>query len=247
MALIGPAAHAVEPDATLKKIKAAGAITFGHHERSFPFTYQHDQKNLVGYAQDLSNHIAESVRSELGMPTIEIKRLPITMQNRFDHVQRGVVDIECHSTTNNLERQKQLAFSNSFFVARTRLLTRKESSVKDFSDLKGKALLVAQHTPSDEILKRLNEQEQYGMRVVYSTGYSAQNMSILESGQVDAYTSDDALLYGIVANSWRPQDWTVPGKPQSRETYGCMMRKGDTAFKAVVDRATAKLMTSGGH
>jgi glutamate/aspartate transport system substrate-binding protein len=246
LALLSPLAQAAELDATLKKIKDSGIIHVGYHDRSFPFTYQDADKNVIGYAQDLVNHIAESLRSELGMRAIEVKRLPITMQNRFDQVQRGVVDIECNSTTNNAERQKQLAFSNTFFIATTRLLTRKDSGIKDFTDLRGKSVLVAQRTTSEDILRRLNEQEKFEVKIVPSNGYSAQNMVILESGQAQAYISDDALLYGMVANAWRPQDWVVTGKPQSREAYGCMMRKGETAFKAAVDRAISQLMKSGG-
>jgi glutamate/aspartate transport system substrate-binding protein len=56
---------------------------------------------------------------------------------------------------------------------------------------------------------------------------------------------DDALLYGELAKAKKPGDWVVTGTPQSREAYGCMLRKDDAPFKKVVDGAIARLMASG--
>ena len=62
----------------------------------------------------------------------------MTSQNRIPLVSNGTVDLECGSTTNNKERQQQVDFSVGFFRVGSRLLTAKDSGIKDFSDLKGK-------------------------------------------------------------------------------------------------------------
>lgn len=132
---------------TLQKVKNNGVIVVGHRESSVPFSYYDNQQKVVGYSQDYSNLIVDAIRKELNAPNLEVKLIPITSQNRIPLLQNGTFDFECGSTTNNLERQQQAAFSNTIFVVGTRLLTKKDSEVKDFKDLAGKPLwlLPVQH------------------------------------------------------------------------------------------------------
>lgn len=238
-------ATAAEPDPTLKKIKETGSISLGYRERTTPFSYVDDKKNVVGYSYELSLRIAEAVRLHLGLPKLDIHPVPLTVQNRFVLVGNGTIDIECTSTTHNLEREKQHAFSNSFFIVNTRLMTRKDSGIKDFSDLRGKRVVVPAQTTSEELLSKLNATQGYGMSIISSKDRSVPPLTIMQAGQADAYMHDDAILYGQIANSWRPEEWTVTGKPMSHEVYGCMLRKDAPEFKAVVDAAIARLMASG--
>ena len=121
---------AEEPAGTLKKIKDSGIIAIGHRESSIPFSYYDDKQQVVGYSQEVALRIVEAVKQELKLPSLQVKLVPVTSQNRIPLVQNGTVDFECGSTTNNLERQKQVAFSNTIFIVRTRLLTRKDSGIK---------------------------------------------------------------------------------------------------------------------
>lgn len=110
---------------TLQKVKNNGVIVVGHRESSVPFSYYDNQQKVVGYSQDYSNLIVDAIRKELNAPNLEVKLIPITSQNRIPLLQNGTFDFECGSTTNNLERQQQAAFSNTIFVVGTRLLTKK--------------------------------------------------------------------------------------------------------------------------
>lgn len=123
---------------TLDKIAKNGVIVVGHRESSVPFSYYDNQQKVVGYSQDYSNAIVEAVKKKLNKPDLQVKLIPITSQNRIPLLQNGTFDFECGSTTNNLERQKQAAFSDTIFVVGTRLLTKKGGDIKDFPDLKGK-------------------------------------------------------------------------------------------------------------
>ena len=115
---------------TLKKIKDTGVISLGHRESSIPFSYYDDKQNVVGYSHEFALKVVEAVKQKLNMPSLKVKLTPITSQNRIPLVQNGTVDIECGSTTNNAERQQQVAFSNTIFVIGTRLMTKKDSGVK---------------------------------------------------------------------------------------------------------------------
>jgi glutamate/aspartate transport system substrate-binding protein len=230
---------------TLRKIKDTGSISLGYRDKTIPFSYVDDKKNVVGYSYELSTRIAEQIRQELQLPRIEIKSVPITIQNRFVMVTGGMIDMECTSTTNNKQRQERYAFSNNFFVINTRLMTRKDSGIRDFGDLGGKIVVVPAQTTSEELLKKLNAEKNLRMTIVSSTDRSTSPLTVMQAGQADAYMHDDAILYGQIANSWRPEEWVVTGTPMSHEVYGCMMRKDDPAFKASVDRAIARMMASG--
>jgi glutamate/aspartate transport system substrate-binding protein len=236
---------AEEPGGTLKKIKDSGVIALGHRESSIPFSYYDDKQQVVGYSQDIALRIVDAVKQELKLPGVQVKLVPVTSQNRIPLVQNGTVDIECGSTTNNLERQKQVAFSNTLFIVRTRLLTRKDSGIQDFPDLAGKNAVVTAGTTSERLLRKLNEEKKLGVKITSAKDHG-ESFLILESGRAAAFMLDDVLLSGELAKSRKPADWIVTGTPQSREAYGCSMRKEDKPFKALVDRTIATLETSGG-
>jgi len=235
---------AQEPGSTLKKIKDSGVIALGHRESSIPFSYYDDKQQVVGYSQEIALRIVDAVKRELKLPDLQVKLVPVTSQNRIPLVQNGTVDIECGSTTNNLERQKQVAFSDSIFIVRTRLLTRKDSGIRDFPDLAGKNAVVTAGTTSERLLRKLNEEKKLGIKITSAKDHG-ESFLILESGRAAAFMLDDVLLSGEMAKARKPSDWVVTGTPQSREAYGCSMRKDDKPFKALVDRTIAGLEKSG--
>lgn len=155
-------AHAEDLTGTLKKIKDNGVIVVGHRESSVPFSYYNNEQKVVGYSQDYSNAIVEAVKKKLNMPNLQVKMMPITSQNRIPLLQNGTYDFECGSTTNNLERQQQAAFSDTIFVIGTRLLVKKGSDIKDFDNLKGKTVVVTSGTTSEVLLNKLNEEKKTG-------------------------------------------------------------------------------------
>lgn len=229
---------------TLKKIKDTGAISLGHRESSIPFSYYDDKQQVIGYSQEIMLKVVDAIKADLKLSKLEIKLLPVTSANRITLIQNGVVDIECGSTTNNTERQKQVSFSNTIFIIGTRLLTKKDSGIKDFPDLAGKNVVTTAGTTSERLLRKMNEEKNMKMNVISAKDHG-ESFLTLETGRAVAFMMDDALLFGEIAKAKRPADWAVVGTAQSEEAYGCMLRKDDPAFKKVVDTAIAKLMTSG--
>ncbi len=236
--------QAEELTGTLKKIKETGVITMGHRESSVPFSYYDLQQNIIGYSQDYSNKIVEAVKKQLDMPNLKVRFVPITSQNRIPLLQNGTYDFECGSTTNNVDRQQQVDFSNTLFIVGTRLLTHKDSGIKDFDDLKGKNVAVTAGTTSEMLLNKMNDEKKLGISII-STKDHGDSFRTVESGRAVAFFIDDALLAGERAKAKKPAEWVIVGTPQSFEAYGCMVRKGDAPFKKLADDAIAELQLNG--
>jgi len=243
LGLFAGAAHAQDAG-TLKKIKDTGVISLGYRESSIPFSYYDEQQNVIGYSHEFMMKIVDAVKQKLNTPGLKIRLTPVTPQNRIPLVQNGTVDLECGSTTNNVEREQQVTFSNTIFVIGTRLMTRKDSGIKGWLDLKGKTVVTTAGTTSERLLRRMNQDKGMGMNIISAKDHE-EAFQALASGRASAFMMDDALFAGERAKSGRPAEFVILGAPQSEEAYGCMMRKNDPEFKKVVDGAIAKIETSG--
>jgi glutamate/aspartate transport system substrate-binding protein len=230
---------------TLRKIADAGAISIGFHESTSPFTYVTGDGRILGYSYEIAEKVVEAVKRDLKLPKLRTKQVPFTTQNRFAIVQNGTADITCGATTHTTEREKMVAFSNTIFVAGSRLMTRKDSGIKEFSDLTGKTVVTFARSTSEKMLRKMNSEQGYRINIVSAFDRGDTPLSVLQAGQADAYMMDDVILYSTIHDTWRPNDWHVTGKPQSYEAYGCILPKDDAAFKKVVDQEIARLMKSG--
>jgi len=238
-------AAAPDLDGTLKKIATSGTIALGYHEATPPFTFRTADGTVMGYSYDFALRIAEAIKLELKLPALQIVQVPFTTQNRFPTIQNGSADLSCGATTNTIERQKIVAFSNTIFVAGSRLMTRKDSGIKDFGDLTGKNVVTFAASTSEKMLRKLNTDQNKRINIVSTFDRGETPFSVLQAGHADAYMMDDVLLYAAIHESWRPNEWVVTGTPQSFEAYGCILRKDDPAFKKVVDQEISRLMKSG--
>lgn len=238
------AAAQAQPSETLQRIAQTGTINLGHRESSVPFSYYDGKKQVIGYSHDLMLRVLETIKAELQLPALTIKLVPVTPQNRIPLVQNGAVDLECGSTSHTAERERQVAFSVSVFAIGTRLITGRSSGIHDFADLAGHKVAVTAGTTSQRLLQTFNERNGGRFSIVLAKDHG-EAFQMVESGRAQAFMMDDALLYGERAKAERPGDWVVVGTPMSAEVYGCMMRRGDLAFKHVVDRALSRLMQSG--
>lgn len=230
---------------TLQKIKDSGTIVVGYRDSSIPFSYIADDPNQpMGYAHDLEMKVVEAVKQELNMPDLNVRYNLITSQTRIPLVQNGTVDFECGSTTNNEERQKQVGFSNGFFEIGTRLLTATDSGINDFADLDGETLVTTAGTTSERYIRQFIDEKQMDTNVISAKDHG-EAFLMLENGRADAFMMDDVLLAGEKAKAKNPDEWVIVGEPQSFEIYGCMLRKDDPEFKAVVDKALTDVFASG--
>ncbi|BCQ22326.1 glutamate/aspartate ABC transporter substrate-binding protein [Caballeronia sp. NK8] len=243
LTLVTGASYGQDGQSTLAKVQSVNLIAIGHRETSVPFSYVDAGNNVIGFSQDLCNKVIDAVKAKTGHADLRVRFIPVTSQNRISLVQNGTVDLECGVTTNLTARQNQVAFSDTFFVATTRLLTKKDSGIKDFPDLAGKTVVTNQGTTSERILRKMNEEKKMNMSIISAKDYG-EGRSTLETGRAVAYMMDDVLLAGTRSLTAKPADWVLVGTPQSSEAYGFMLRKGDPEFKKLVDDAMSQTMKS---
>jgi glutamate/aspartate transport system substrate-binding protein len=238
------AAPAIAQDGTLKKIKDSGTITIGHRDASIPFSYYDDKQQPVGYAMDLCHRIVDAVRANLKMPKIEVKYQLITSANRIPLMANGTIDLECGSTTNNLDRQKQVWFTITHFVTANRYMAKKSANLRSLEDLKGKTVVSTAGTTNIKQITELNAQRNLGLSILSANGHP-EAFLMVETGRAAAFVMDDILLYSLVATSKAPGDYAISADALSVEPYGIMVRKDDAAFKKVVDAAMVNTYKSG--
>jgi glutamate/aspartate transport system substrate-binding protein len=229
---------------TLKRIHDSDAITIGVREASVPFSYIDSQKQPQGYSIDLCLRVADAVKSELKLPRLDVRFIPVTSANRIQMVKEGKVDLECGSTTNTRDRQKDVAFAYTTFVAGIKMLAKKSSQVTSIEDLRGKTVVVTKGTTSEKMLKQLNEDRVLKLTILETKDHD-ESFAAVADGRAVAFPMDDVLLYGLISKAAKPDEFAVVGKYMSVEPYGIMLRKDDPAFERLVDRTLNELFQSG--
>jgi glutamate/aspartate transport system substrate-binding protein len=241
---IAGAADAQQLTGTLQKIKDSGTITIGHRDTSIPFSYYDDKQQAVGYAIDICMRIVDAIKAELKLAKIDIKFNPVTSATRIPLMANGTIDLECGSTTNNLERQKQVAFTITHFVTANRFVSKKSANLKTLNDLKGKTVVSTSGTTNIKNATELNVEKKLGMNIIAAKDHAEAFLTV-DTGRAVAFFMDDILLYSLVANSKNPQDWVISADALTVEPYGIMLRRDDPAFKKVVDGAVRNLYKTG--
>jgi ABC-type amino acid transport substrate-binding protein len=228
---------------TLKKVADSNTFTVAHREASVPFSYLVDGQP-VGFAVELTAAIVEDVRQALKRPALTVRSVPVTGANRIPLLLDGSIDLECGSTTNTAARGKDVSFAVSHFYTGTRLLVRSSSGIRNYADLAGKTVASVAGSTNEKVLRQTSDERRLGMQVVLGKDYS-EGLALVERGDAVALALDDILLFGLRANAANPAALEVVGDTLQVEPYGCMLRKGDPEFKALVDGTISRLMASG--
>ena len=241
---VAAGAQAQELTGTLKKIKDTGTITIGHRESSVPFSYLDDKQQPIGYAMDLCMKVVDAVKAELKMPNLKVALQPVTSANRIPLMQNGTIDLECGSTTNSVERQKQVSFGPTYFVINVTAAVKKSSGINALADLNGKTISTTSGTTAVPLLKKYEKTATVDVKEVYGKDH-AESFLLLVQDRTSAFVMDDILLAGQIANAQNPGDFKILGESLRMEPYSMMLRKDDPQFKALVDRTISGVMKSG--
>ena len=228
----------------LKKIKETGAVTLGHRESSVPFSYYDDKQQVVGYAMDLCNRIVDAVKSKLKLAKLEVNLNPVTSATRIPLIANGTVDLECGSTTNNIEREKQVSFTITHFVTANRFVSKKAANFKTVEDLRGKTIVSTSGTTNIKQITEINAQKGLNLNILAAKDH-AEAFLMVETGRAAAFVMDDILLYSLVASSKAPGDYVISADALSVEPYGIMLPRDDAPFKKVVDEEMISTYRSG--
>ena len=220
---------------TLAKVRDAGAITLGYRESSVPFSYLSARNEPIGYSVELCKSLVAAIEEAVNK-SLEIKWVAVTSESRMDAVEKGQVDLECGSTTNNLERQKRVSFSPTIFVSGTKLLVKRGSPIREFKDLKGRKVAVTRGTTNEQTMRELSHKFKLDLNLLVQRDH-AEAFAQVVAGQADAFATDDVLLYGLIAQNKGKVagDYQVVGEFLSYDPYGIMYRKNDAQLAKVVN------------
>jgi glutamate/aspartate transport system substrate-binding protein len=225
---------------TLANIKRTQTVRLGYRESSPPFSFLDQSSRPIGYSLELCEAIVEEIGVEVDDANLKIEYVKVTSDDRIPAVTQNKIDLECGSTTANAERAKQVAFSPLMFVAGTKLMVPKASTISAPAALKGKTVVVTKGTTNEQAMHNVDKKFSLGLNIVTASDHE-QSYQTLVDGKADAFATDDILLYGLIARHKSQDKFKVVGEYLSYDPYGIMFRKGEPQLTAVVDRAFRKL------
>ena len=239
----GAAAQDADLSPTLAVIKRDGVVRLGYREASPPFSFLDQARRPIGYSLELCQAIVEEIGTEVDSPYLRTEYVKVTSDTRIPALLDSRIDLECGSTTNNAERRRVVAFSPLIFVAGTRLMVPKASKVSGIADLKGKTIVVSRGTTNAQAIDAADKRLGLGLTIVTADDHEHSYQMLAES-KVDAFATDDILLYGLIARHRTQDRFAVVGDLLSYEPYGIMFRKDAPQLAKVVERTFRKLATN---
>ena len=244
MALGATTGHAQTLTGTLKKVRDSGTLTVGYRENALPFSYTGSDGKPAGYSIDLCQEIAVAVQQELKLPNLAVRWVPVTPANRVDAVAGGTVDIECGSTTASLSRQEKVDFTLMTFVDGASLLIAEGSGISTVGDLAGKRVGVAPGTTTEKAVGDFLRAQSIPATVVSVKDHD-EGLAGLQTSKIEAYASDRTILVGLVLQARGTARYALISDDLSYEPYGFMVRRDDSAFRLIANRALARIYRSG--
>ena len=243
-ALLGAGLATAANAQTLQKVADANRISVSYREASVPFSYLIGSKTAIGFSVELTEAVIDDVRKKIKKPNLEVNTMAVTSQNRIPLMVNGTIDLECGSTTNNSTRAKDVTFSTNIFYTGTRLLTKKDSGIKNYADLAGKTVASTTGTTNAQVIRKYSADKKLDMQIVLGKDHD-DSLLLVENDRAKAFAMDDILLFGLRANSKNPAALEVVGDSIQVEPYACFMRKDDPEFKKLVDGTLARLIKTG--
>ena len=229
---------------TLAKVKSSGSITLGVRESSGALAYTLGDGKYVGFHTEMAENIVKDIQKQLGLAKVDVKHQPVTSQNRIPLVVNGTVDLECGSTTNDLNRQKDVDFANTTYMEQVRIAVKANSGINDIKDLNGKTVATTTGTTSVQLLRQNKRAEGIDFKNIMGKDH-ADSFLLLETGRADAFVMDGSILMGNISKSKAPKDFKLVGEPLSTEPIACMVRKSDPAFLKAVNDSIARQVKDG--
>jgi ABC-type amino acid transport substrate-binding protein len=233
----------VELEGTLLKARSEGAVTLAYREASIPFSFVTPRAEPVGYSIELCRKLVEAMGEAVGRE-LAIRWLPVTSETRIDAIASGRADLECGSTTSNLERSKRVAFSPTIFVSGTKLMVKSGSPIRSFRDLVGRTVVVTAGTTNEQAMREVARKFGLDVRLVTARDHE-ESFARLASGAVDAFATDDVLLYGLIAQHRARGRYQVVGEFLSYDPYAIMYRRDDPQMQRLVTAAFRALAEDG--
>lgn len=229
---------------TLQKAKETKKIVIGFQEASVPFSYLDGNQKPVGFTLEICAKIVDAVKNEINEPGLQLEYTPVTSANRIPLLLNGTIDLNCASATNNLERQKQVDFTNTHFLTASKFVSKKANNLNTIDDLKGKTVVSVAGSTNLNQVNRENNERKLGLNII-SAKDQLEAFLMVETDRAHAYVLDDVQLVVAAARSKDPSAYSISKDAFSKpEPFGIILRKNDKPFKDLADKATAALYQS---
>jgi len=243
--LLAPAlalAQGTPIEGRLKKIRDSKTITVAYRTDALPFSFE-DNKQPTGYTVDLCKRVIGSIEQQIGVTPLQVKWLPVDLQNRFSVITSGQADMECGATTVTLTRMRDVGFSSLTFVDGTGLLILNSTPGNSLADLGNKKIGVISGTSNERALNEALKAKVVNATVV-PIKTRDEGLAQLEAGTIDAFASDRVLLIGLVAKSKDQKALALMADSLSYEPYAIVLPRDAWALKVAVDTALAEIFAS---
>lgn len=236
-------ASAVPADSRLKKVRDTRTIAVAYRTDALPFSFEDAEKKPAGYTIDLCRAVISHMERQLGVGTLQVKWVPVTVQTRFTAVAGGQADMECGASTVTLGRKKEVGFSSLIFLDGTGLLVMKTTAGYSLLALAGKKIGVIRGTSNEPALAEAMKAMGVSATVV-QVQTRDEGLAQLESGAIDALASDRVLLLGLAAKAKDPNKTALLAEALSYEPYAIALPRGDWAMQQAVDSGLAQVFAS---
>ncbi|WP_426110859.1 transporter substrate-binding domain-containing protein [Pseudomonas sp. DSP3-2-2] len=238
------AAQADDLTGTLKKIKELGTVTLGYRDASLPFSYLNDAQQPIGYSIELCQKIVDQIKVKIGEPNLKTEYVSVVAATRTPLLINGTIDMECGVTTNTVERQKQIGFLLTSYIASAKYAVKKTAGINSVADLKGKSVVVITGGSGEWITKNLDREKQLDLKILNAKD-GGEAFLMLETGRAVAYINDDVQLMATIAQSRSPDAYSLLPEAMSAEPYAIGIRKNDPQFKTFADDVLRTLYSTG--
>ena len=227
---------------TLERIAETGEIRIGFVPDAPPLSFKDFEGDAIGYSIDLCKHIATTVKDHLGLEKLETVFVPlVSMEQRISAVENGDVDIECGATTVTLSRRERVDFTLMTFITGSAILSRQARPINTLSDAADRTVAAIRGTTTEAVIRKFAEMNEVPLKLALIDTHD-EGMELLNAGQIDGYASDRAMLIGQVFRADNAKkEYAMSRGALSFEPYAMMIRRGDTEFRLVADRALAQL------
>jgi polar amino acid transport system substrate-binding protein len=247
---------------TLDKVRDSGKLVFGYRADTRPFAFTDEAGKPAGFSVALCQKVADAVKAELKLPTLAVEYVPLTAANRFEAVQQGRVDLSCGTDTPTLERRALVDFSIPIFFAGTGVLLRSDADRRLRDALENRpdpaqpvwrgapgvfsANVVFAAVGGTTIEKSLVEglkARRITVTTVSVPDYAA-GVQMVRDRRAAALFGDRPVLLDAAQRGPDAADLIVLERRFTREPLALSMRRGDDAFRLLVDRNLSRLFRS---
>ena len=248
---------------TLDRIRSASTIKLGYETDARPFSFKNESGTAEGYAVGLCTRITDQVKSELGLPDLAVDWVPLTLDQRFQAVRDGSVDLLCGADAVTLTRRKEVSFSISIFPSGTGAVVNADAPLplrevlahgrpserpvwrgspartvleeKTFSAIAG--------TTSESWLSQRIKTFQLGATIAPVESYD-QGIEGVLNGSSDVLFGDLPLLLDAAARSEGSGNLIVLDRHFTYEPLALALARDDEDFRLTVDRALSGIYRS---